>query len=297
MKCQFIFRMPITWREREHDAVDREVMNDPQALDALRGCGLLKFFKLPNMKGNVRLLEKLISYWDVDEEAFMIDQMPLRVEVEDIYFITGLSRRGEVVQSRGRTRSSLSIEDYVQIYCPRHPKKVGSQISIAHVESLALRIILFTIARVNGSSSLHQASRLNMSVAVDCLNTVFDWCTPLLANLKSQLTSIRRGQTKNFGYGTILCTFFFERIPALRPRVAVSISTPRDPRMGRWADLMKRLGGGEVPRSAFDDEFYTWWEQQIVAVDDYPYSGLDFRGDPDLELPPDAAWGEIGKNF
>jgi hypothetical protein len=104
----FFFRMPVTWREREHAAVDNEVMNNDEALDALRGCGLLKFFKLPNMKANTRLLEMLIDYWDVDEEAFMIDQMPLRVEVEDIYFITGLSRRGEVVHSRGRTRNSLS---------------------------------------------------------------------------------------------------------------------------------------------------------------------------------------------
>lgn len=248
--------MPVTWRERENAAVDNEVMNDPQALDALRGCGLLKFFKLSNMKANVRLLEMFIDYWDIEEEAFMIDQMPLRVEVEDIYFATGLSRRGEVVHSWGRTRSSLIIEDYVQIYCPGHPMKVGSQISITHVASLSLRIILFTMARVNGSSSLHQASRLTTSMAVDCLTTMFDWCTPLLANMKRQLNSIKRGQTKNFGYGTILCTFFFEKVPALRPRVAVSISTPRDPRMGRWADLMKCLGSGDVPRTTFDDDFF-----------------------------------------
>ena len=55
--------MTITWREREHTAVDNEVMNDHEALDALRGCGLLKFFKLPNMKANTRLLEMLIDYW------------------------------------------------------------------------------------------------------------------------------------------------------------------------------------------------------------------------------------------
>ena len=66
-------------------------MNDPDALEALRGCVLLIFFKLPNMKANTRLLEMLIDYLDVEEEAFMIDQMPLRVEVEVIYFITGLS--------------------------------------------------------------------------------------------------------------------------------------------------------------------------------------------------------------
>ena len=238
--------MLVTWREREHTAVDDEVINDPDALDALRGCALLKFFKLPNMKANTRLLEMLIDYWNIEEDAFMIDQMPLKIEVEDIYFITSLSRRWEVVHSRGRTWSSLSIEDYVQIYYPGHPKKVGSQISITHVASLLLRIILFTIARVNGLASLHQASRLTMSLVVDYLTTIFDWCTPLLASMKSQLTSIKRGQTKNFGYGTILCSFFFKRVPPLRPKVAVSIRIPWDPRMRRWADLMKRLRGGDI---------------------------------------------------
>lgn len=65
--------MPVTWREREHTAVDDEVMKNPDALDALQGCGLLKFFKLPNMKANTRLLEILIDYWSIDDDAFMID--------------------------------------------------------------------------------------------------------------------------------------------------------------------------------------------------------------------------------
>lgn len=49
--------MTITWREREHTTIDNEVMNDQTTLDALRGCGLLKFFKMPNMKVNTHLLE------------------------------------------------------------------------------------------------------------------------------------------------------------------------------------------------------------------------------------------------
>ena len=168
---------------------------------------------------------------------------------------------GEVVHSTGRSQGSLSIEDYVHIYCPGHLEKVGSQIPIKHVESLSLRIILFTIARVNGSASLQQASWLAMSLAVECLTTVFDWCTPLIANLKSQLTSIKKAKTKTFRYGTILCSFFFDRVPTLHPRVSVSISTPRDPRMGRWANLMKWLEGGDVPRTTFNDDFFSWWKQ------------------------------------
>ena len=61
-QIHFSFRMLITWQEREHIVVDDEVMNDLDALDALRGCGLLKFFKFPNMKENTRLLEMLLDY-------------------------------------------------------------------------------------------------------------------------------------------------------------------------------------------------------------------------------------------
>ena len=89
--------------------------------------------------------------------------------------------------------------------------------------------------------------------------------------------------------------FFFEKILALRPKVISSISNPRDPRIARWADLMKRLGGSEVPRTTWDDEFFLWWREQIIDVDDYPYVRMDFRGDPDLVLPLSAAWGIVGK--
>ena len=30
-------------------------------------------------------------------------------------------------------------------------------------------------------------------------------------------------------------------------------------------------------------------------VEDYAYAGTDFRGDPDLPLPPGGQWGDMGK--
>ena len=39
----------------------------------------------------------LVDYWDLDSESLKIDGMSLTIEVEDIYFTIGLSRRGEVV--------------------------------------------------------------------------------------------------------------------------------------------------------------------------------------------------------
>lgn len=137
------------------------------------------------MKANTRLIELLIHYWIAENDAFMIDQIPLRIKIDDIYFITGLSRRGEIVHSTGKMRGSPNVEDYVHIYCRGHSKKIGISILIKNVESLSLKILLFSIARVNGFSTLHQASCVSMSPAVECLTTVFDWCTPLLTNMKN----------------------------------------------------------------------------------------------------------------
>ena len=47
----------------------------------------------------------------------------------------------------------------------------------------------------------------------------------------------------------------------------------------------------------YDDDFYTWWERQVPTLEQFPYAELDFRGDPDLVLPPGGIWGEMGKEF
>ena len=49
------------------------------------------------MRAQPRLLQMPVNYWDLDTKMFIIDGMPFRLEVEDIYFMIGLSRRGKVV--------------------------------------------------------------------------------------------------------------------------------------------------------------------------------------------------------
>ena len=147
--------LTISWREREHSAIDQEVMQDRASQNIIRNCGLFKFFKMLNMKSNVRLLEMLVNYWEPDQDCFIIDQMPIRIEVEDIYFITGLSRRGEPVDLHGKPLGGLTVEDYVHVYCVEGSKKVGTQIAIKDLRDLHMKILLFTIGRVAGSASLH----------------------------------------------------------------------------------------------------------------------------------------------
>jgi hypothetical protein len=98
---------------------------------ALKICGLYKFWALKGMRAQVRLLEMLVGYWDPDSERFILDGQPLRIEVEDIYFLTGLSHRGEVVNLKSRgAGSGMKIEEYIDAHCVAGTPKVGSQVPI-----------------------------------------------------------------------------------------------------------------------------------------------------------------------
>ena len=104
--------MVIEWREREHEDVDRVVHDDLVSQLALQRCGLYKFWNLGSMMDQPRLIQMLTNYWDTYTEVFILDGIPLKIEVEDIYFITGLSRRGKVVILRAHgIGGGLTIEE------------------------------------------------------------------------------------------------------------------------------------------------------------------------------------------
>ena len=65
------------------------------AQQALRACRIYKFLCLGDLRAKPRLLQMLVDYWDPESESFQIDGMSLTIEVEEIYFITGLSRQGK----------------------------------------------------------------------------------------------------------------------------------------------------------------------------------------------------------
>ena len=39
-------------------------------------------------------------------------------------------------------------------------------------------------------------------------------------------------------------------------------------------------------------EFFGWLWRQLIVVEDWPYAGTDFTGDPDLPLPKGDDWDE-----
>jgi hypothetical protein len=98
----------IEWREREHELNDVASLQNPQSRVALRNYGLLKFFKMQKMKKKVLLLEYMIRLWNTAEQGFQIGTQLLTIELEDVYFLTDLSKRGAlVVLSRQRALPML----------------------------------------------------------------------------------------------------------------------------------------------------------------------------------------------
>ena len=45
----------------------------------------------------------------------------------------------------------------------------------------------------------------------------------------------------------------------------------------------------------FKPEYFQWLQNQDFSIQDFPYAGVDFRGDPNMALPPREQWDDSGK--
>ena len=109
--------MYVQWREREHEEISELVMGDLNVMAMLMQCGLLRFFLCPFMHEKPRLLNALIDYWHPDAEAFMLEGQSLVPTTKDIYFLTGLSRRGELVNFQTLPSRPHNIAGLIALYC------------------------------------------------------------------------------------------------------------------------------------------------------------------------------------
>ena len=119
------------------------------------------------------------------------------------------------------------MRDYILQYCNpgTEPSKDG-KINIRDVREFPLSIILFTIAKLSGTATLHVINRSYMQYALECLEQIVsNWAEAFLFQMKEQLTKRKGGRNKNFNYGSILISFSLEQIPLMQPQhVTLGIS-------------------------------------------------------------------------
>jgi hypothetical protein len=137
--------MYVHWREREHEAISELVMGDSNVMAALMQCGFLKFFLFPFMQEQPSLLNALVDYWHPDVEAFMLEGKSLVPTTEDIYFLTGLSRRGELVNFKTFPMGPLNISEPIALHCEAGTNHWSSQVPISKITDLSLQAINYLL--------------------------------------------------------------------------------------------------------------------------------------------------------
>ena len=217
--------------------------------------------------------------------------------MEEIYFPTGLSKRGEQLSLFGTRLSGQTVASLQQEFCNDEADPNDKRIDIKTIIHPELKVISFTVTRLCGSAALHVPTSSQMRIAVDCFRgTIFNWCDAVLANIKGQLTRAKNGKLNKFGYGSIIVSFALERIPMLAPQsIPVDVGRPREPRMVRWSTLMARHGieGADIVR--FPSSYFRWLDRQLFFIKDFPYVGIDFRGNREMTLPAGEQWDDSGK--
>jgi len=103
----------LEWREQEHDDDEFEAFNDLGTVNALRQCRLLKKIKIQGMRAQLRLLEYLDHMWDVDQQVFCVGVHILSLDIEDIYFLMGLSYCGAPVTLTRGWGGGLPMREYI----------------------------------------------------------------------------------------------------------------------------------------------------------------------------------------
>lgn len=227
---RYLVIMVIEWHERYHQYEDDIILMDANTVNAFRNYEILKFFKIPNMRSQKQLL---IEYWDPIEDSFIIDEDILHLEINDIYFLTGLSRRGLETSLTGTTpRGALSITTYTQQYCESNTQEKYFSVPIKKKINLSLNVVLSTINCMVGSTVGHLATQPYMFLALSCLEpNIYNWCTTLQYSLCKLLKTCHNGKKKEFGYKSLVCSFFLEKIPSMQPRLLLDPTLSSEPWM------------------------------------------------------------------
>ena len=179
--------MVVVWKEQEHDIVDASAIEDEGCMNALRDCGLKKYFLTSSLRAQPELLQFIIDAWDVDNLVFRLRNQTLELEVSDVYFITGLSRRGAVPILTGSRPSGEKVGEVKARVCPEAQfGQQSAKVLISTIRDLTLKASLFTITRAAGVQAPDEASKNHLILATECLSpTIFNWAAAVTTNIKT----------------------------------------------------------------------------------------------------------------
>ena len=135
----------VIWKERSHDNDDAFAERNVGCIAALWDYGLLKLFRIPSMVSQEQLLEHILHMWNPKQQYFEVWAHILTVEVEYIYFLTGLSRQGPPISLTGSRGGDITTRELIDRHCVAGTRTSGKKIPIRAVMDGPLRTVLFTM--------------------------------------------------------------------------------------------------------------------------------------------------------
>jgi len=217
------------------------------------------------------------------------------MDPKDIYLFTVLPKRGEQLTLFGARPGGQFVGSLWLEFCKDQTK--DKWIDIKTISHLELKVITFTVTRICRSATLHMATRSQMQMVVDYFrSTILNWCEAVLGNVKRQLTMARNRQLKKFGYSFLVVSFSLERVPMLVPQhLSIGAGLLREPKLMHYVAVMACHSEESSEVVQFPPEYFHWLENQVFVIQDFPYAGMDYLGDPEMTLPPGEQWDDSGK--
>ena len=96
---------------------DQAALSERATIVSLRNGGLLKIFMCPGLRAQPLLLQQMVAMWEPDSQRFLVGDQLLDIEVDDIYFLTRLSHRGEMVEFGSHGGGGEPVESYIMDLC------------------------------------------------------------------------------------------------------------------------------------------------------------------------------------
>ncbi len=111
-----------------------------------------------------RIARVLDSLVELDKgKVLIIRGQEVEFDATNIYFLTGLSHRGERPRMGSVWVIGESLDMFIARVCPgAHKSPTCGKIQIPIVEDLPLRVLLFMITRVAGSQAQHEATKTKL---------------------------------------------------------------------------------------------------------------------------------------
>jgi hypothetical protein len=122
----------------------------------------------------------------------------------------------------------------------------GTVVSIGAIDSLAHRCIAVMIVQIYGSLATQRISGGQLLVLERVVaGEQFTWGLTLHARMVAQLDRCRSTGAEEFSFGSILVSWFLERVLMLCLRILLEMSGTRELRLRRWLTVFLRHSGGE----------------------------------------------------